>query len=70
MKHIWPFTKFELALSLASRLPHSFNKHLKVIDLVLTLLKTLVENDWLPEDAKNVNLDTVIDNFGRLNQKR
>jgi len=82
-----------------SRVPHGFSELLKVIDLVLTLPVTSVENErffscmkrvktylrnrcgderlsdllviaCLQEDAKNVNLEAVIDDFGHLKQRR
>ena len=82
-----------------SRLPRGLIELLKVIDLVLTLPVTSVENKrffscmkrvktylrnrcgdqrlsdllviaCLQEDAKNVNIDAVIDDFGRLKQRR
>ena len=82
-----------------SHLPHGFSELLKLIDLVLTLPVTSVENERffscmkrvktymrnrcgdtrlsdllviasLHEDAKNVNFDAVIDDFGRLKQRR
>lgn len=82
-----------------SHLPLGFSELLKLIDLVLTLPVTSVENERffscmkrvktymrnrcgdtrlsdllviasLHEDAKNVNFDAVIDDFGRLKQRR